>query len=117
MALDASTTRRWLDVALRAVHLATIVLAGAALLGAPLDLRLQLAGVLFSGMALMAVEFLGRPELFFRWSGLSLLIKLGLVGLMLLFPAALRPLFWAVLLWSAIFAHAPSSFRHRPLGN
>lgn len=115
MSFNLPLLRRWLDVLLRGLHLLTIVVLGAALLGAPLERQGAILAMLGSGVALFAVQFWGRPDLFLQWSGLSLLIKLGLVALMLVIPAATQPLFWAVLIWSVVFAHAPATFRHRRL--
>ncbi|RMG35012.1 MAG: hypothetical protein D6720_07920 [Gammaproteobacteria bacterium] len=115
MPFNLPLLRRWLDVLLRGLHLLTIVVLGAALLGAPLELRAAILAMLGSGVTLFAIQFWGRPDLFLQWSGLSLLIKLGLVALMLVMPGTAQPLFWGILIWSVIFAHAPATFRHRRL--
>lgn len=115
VSLKRSQLRRWLDVLLRGLHLLTVVLLGAALLGAPLESRQMVLAMLASGVALFVTQFWGRPDLFRQWSGVSLVIKLGLVALMPVIPAATAVLFWVILLWSVIFAHAPATFRHRRL--
>ncbi|MEW5788759.1 MAG: hypothetical protein AB1899_12980 [Pseudomonadota bacterium] len=105
---------RWLGVAFRAVHLATVVGLGAALLGAPLDGHAQALGVLFSGAAMMALDLWMKPHLLREWSGAALLLKLGVVAWMAVDAGLRLPLFWGLVLWSAVFAHAPASFRHAP---
>ena len=34
---------------------------------------------------------------------------------MVLWPAVHAPLFWLVVVWSAVFSHAPASFRNAPV--
>jgi hypothetical protein len=108
-----STFLRWLDVFLRGAHLVSIVLLGSAILGAPVAAGLAGAAVLASGVAMLITEVWNRPELLRQWTGLSLLLKLALVGWMLGDGTWRAPLFWLIVGWSAIFAHAPSTFRHR----
>lgn len=103
---------RWLSVVLRGFHLATVIGLGAAVLGAPLDGHLQAMGVLASGAAMMALDLWMKPHLFKEWSGAALLIKLGVVGWMALDAGLRAPLFWLLVAWSALFSHAPASFRH-----
>lgn len=103
---------RWLGVVLRGLHLITIIGLGAVLLGAPLDGRLQALGVLLSGAAMMSLDLWVKPQLVTEWSGAALFIKLAVVAWMALDAALRAPLFWLLVGWSAIFAHAPASFRH-----
>lgn len=103
---------RWLSVVLRGLHLVTVIALGAALLGAPLDGHIQAMGVLVSGAAMMALDLWAKPHLLKEWSGAALLIKLVLVGWMAADAGLRVPLFWLLVVWSAIFAHAPASFRH-----
>ena len=104
---------RWLDVYLRGLHLVSVVLLGAAVLGSPIHLHTAGLAVLLSGLALFIVEAWNRPDMLRQWSGASLLLKLGLVAWMMLDDSLRQPLFWLIIGWSAIFAHAPSTFRHR----
>ncbi len=104
---------RWLDVFLRGAHISGIVLLGGALLGAQLPFPLAGGLVLASGVSMLVVEVWNRPELVRQWTGASLLLKLGLAAWMLADPGLRAPLFWLIVGWSAIFAHAPSTFRHR----
>lgn len=103
---------RWIGVLLRGLHLVAIIGLGAALLGAPLDDRTQALAVLTSGAALMALDLWVKPHLVWEWSGAAQFLKLAGVVWMA-FDASVRlPLFWLVVVWSAIFAHAPARFRH-----
>lgn len=103
---------RWLSVVLRGLHLASVIGLGAALLGAPLDAHHQSMIVLISGGAMMGLDLWLKPHGLLEWSGAALLLKLLVVAWMA-FDAGMRlPLFWLLIMWSAIFAHAPASFRH-----
>lgn len=103
--------RRWLGIALRAAHLAGVVLLGAALLGAPL--AAAGAGLtLASGLALLASELADRRIALTELAGAVVLLKLLLVAAMLAWPAAALPLFWALLGLSALVSHAPKGLRH-----
>lgn len=103
---------RWLSVVLRSLHLVAVIGLGAALLGASLSSHLPSMGVLVTGMALFAIDLRTKPQLLQQWSGAALVIKLCAIGLMAFSPELRAPLFWGVIVWSAIFAHAPASFRH-----
>ncbi|MCP5310363.1 hypothetical protein [Cognatazoarcus halotolerans] len=104
---------RWLGVVLRGVHLATVIALGATVLGAPLDGRHQAIAVLVTGIAMVALDLRAKPHLFAEWAGIALIAKLAVVGWMAA-DAALRPLlYWLIVGWSVLFAHAPASFRHR----
>ncbi len=103
---------RWLGVVLRALHLATVIGLGAAMMGAPLDGHVQSMAVLASGGAMMALDLWLRPGFLKEWSGASLLIKLALVAWMAIDAEARAPLFWLLVIWSTLFAHAPATFRH-----
>lgn len=109
-----SPVLRWLSVVLRGLHLATVILLGAALLHAPLDTGHAAWGVLLSGAALMALDLWTKPHMLMEWSGGALLLKLGIVAWMAVDPHLRPPLFWLLVAWSAIFSHAPASFRHAP---
>lgn len=106
--------RRWASVGLRGLHLVTVIGLGAAVLGAPLSAGTQALAVLLSGLAMTAVDFWGDTRLFRDRSGQALLLKLLLVGVMAVSASLREPLFWLIVVWSAIFAHAPASFRHAP---
>lgn len=104
---------RWLDVFLRGIHLSAVVLLGSAVLGAATPLPLAGGLVLLSGVLMLAIEIRQHPAMLFQWTGASLALKLALVAWMMIDPALRQPLFWLIVTWSAVFAHAPASFRHR----
>lgn len=117
MTAKASPVRRWTSVLLRAVHLVTVIGLSAGILGSPAvhDHRWATA-VVVSGLALFAVDYWGRPDRLREVSAASLLAKLALVALMIVLPDSQTALFWSVVVWSVIFAHAPASFRHARIG-
>jgi hypothetical protein len=104
---------RWLSVVLRGLHLVAVIGFGAAMLGAPLSLHQQSIGVLLTGVAMLALDLWNKPRMLLEWSGVALVIKLGVVFVMMLNSEIQLPLFWVLVAWSAIFAHAPASFRHK----
>jgi hypothetical protein len=103
---------RWASVALRTLHLCTVIGLGAALLGAPLAMPRVALGVAVTGIATMGLDLWVRPWLFSEWSGLSLLMKLAAVTWLAVDPRHASIVFWFVVAWSTVFAHAPASFRH-----
>jgi hypothetical protein len=106
---------RWLSVALRAAHLLGVVWLGAAVHGAPLAAQGVGIYVLVTGLALFVLDLFTYPHHLKEAAGLAVFVKLALVvGIVASEPARL-PLFWAVVLWSAIFSHAPANFRHKRL--
>ena len=105
---------RWLSVLLRGLHLAAVIGLGAAVMGAPLSLHQQSMGVLLTGIAMLALDLRNKPRMLLEWSGAALIFKLAIITLMALSEELRLPLFWIVVVWSAIFAHAPASFRHAP---
>jgi len=108
--------RRWLSVALRAAHLIAVIAFGATLLAAG-TASSEPAGraVLVSGVLIWLLDLWHRPAHLFEGAGLSMLLKLVLVAAMLAWPELREPLFWSVVAWSAIFSHAPRSFRNARL--
>lgn len=110
-------TRRWLSVILRCLHLSTVMLLGASLHGAPLHWPIdQLAVItLATGGAMFALDLTGRSGRWTEIAAVGVYGKLVLLGMIPLAPESATWIFWAVLLWSAFFSHAPASFRHRNL--
>ena len=104
---------RWLSVVLRGLHLAAVVSLGAAFLGASLSVQQQSLAVFISGFAMLIVDAWCKPSMLWEWSGAALIMKLAMVVWMGLDAELSLPIFWLVLVWSAIFAHAPASFRHK----
>lgn len=112
-----SKLRRWSSVLLRAAHLVSVIgfaahfIADNELAGRPWAIA-----VFLTGTVLFAVDFAAVPSRLFELSSASVAAKLVLVALLILAPKWQTPLFWGIVVWSVIFAHAPASFRHAKLG-
>ena len=106
--------RRWLNLSLRTVHLAGIVLLGAALVGAG-EVRTAAWLTLISGLAMFAGDAWANPAHLREVAGLGVLAKLALVALVVAHPASALPVFWAILVLSTVLSHAPGALRHRRL--
>jgi hypothetical protein len=109
-ALDSAL--RWINVILRGLHLATVILLGAALLGAPLVSSQVAIAVAASGFAMLALDVWRKPQHLREAAGIAVLLKLVLVAWMVFDAAAQHVLFWVIVAGSAISAHAPARFRH-----
>lgn len=107
--------QRWLNVALRGVHLVAVILLGAGLLGAPVATGSATAGVAATGLAMLVLDTWSKPGHLREASGISLLLKLALVAWMAMDESSRLVLFWVIVAGSAIFAHAPAKFRHAVL--
>ena len=96
--------RRWLSVVLRGVHLAAVIALGADVLNAAPQPYAPHAGtlVLASGVAIWLLDLWQRPAHLIEGAGLSLFAKLLLVAWMLAQPELRVPLFWIIVLWSAV---------------
>ena len=107
--------RRWLLVALRAVHLVGLVGTGAALLGGSSpDAHMPFVMTLvLSGVAMIAVDLWAAPGYLQEVAGGAIVVKLALLAWLVLDPPRQLPLFWTVLIFSAVVAHAPAWVRHR----
>ncbi len=106
--------RRWLNLSLRTVHLAAIVLLGAALLGGG-DISTGAWLTLLSGLGMFAGDAWSNPGHVREIAGCGVVLKLLLVALMVFLPALALPLFWAILVLSALLSHAPGALRHKRL--
>ena len=106
--------RRWLSVVLRGVHLAAVIALGIDVLSTAAQPYAPHAGaiVLGSGVAIWLLDLWQHPGHLVEGAGLSLFAKLALVAWMLAQPALREPLFWVIVIWSAVFSHAPASFRN-----
>lgn len=123
MAKDASggyrdfPGRRWLVVVLRAAHVVGVVGVGAGLLASPGGAVTGFAWLMVaSGVAMAALDAWSNPVWLREFAGVSLLAKFALLGWFLADDGARPLLFWSILVFSVIFAHAPASFRHRRVG-
>jgi len=106
--------RRWLNLSLRTAHLAGIVLLGSALLGAG-EVTNGVWLTFFSGLGMFAGDAWANPAHVREIAGFGVLVKLGLVAVMALYPPGALPVFWAILVISTLLSHAPGSLRHRRL--
>lgn len=104
--------RRWLTIILRSVHLAGVVLVGAALLGAGIDRQAAATVMLATGVALYGLDLWANPAHLGELAGAFIPMKLLVVAAMVLDPAHAAPLFWGLLLASSMVSHAPGNFRH-----
>ena len=104
---------RWLSVALRGLHLVAVITLGAAIMGAPISPQQLSGAVLITGFAMFVLDLWNKPGMLFEWSGAALMFKLCLIVVMALNAELRLPLFWVIVVWSAIFSHAPASFRHK----
>ena len=106
--------RRWLNVVLRTVHLVGIVLLGAGLLGAG-NVVAGACLTFASGLAMLALDTWVNAAHLRQVAGCGVLIKLVLLGLASAQPTLVLPVFWLLIVLSALLAHAPSHLRHRRL--
>lgn len=106
--------RRAINLGLRSLHLASIVLLGAALLGAG-DIGLGAWLTLVSGAGMFAGDVWANPAHLREIAGCGVLLKLLLVAVMATQPAFALPIFWSILVLSALLSHAPGALRHRRL--
>lgn len=109
-----SEAERWFSVLLRSLHLAGVVWLGAAVLGAPADHRGAALLVLGSGTAMLLMDLRAGRMALREVAGVAVLVKLALVAWMALDARYAVPLFWALVLGSAVTSHAPKAFRHWP---
>lgn len=107
--------RRWLNVLLRGLHLAAVIVVGAGLLGAPVRTPWAIGVMAASGVAMFALDLWQKPGYLREVAGLAVLAKLLLVTWMAVDAEARFVLFWLIVVMSAIFAHAPGSVRHAVL--
>jgi len=106
--------RRWLSVFLRGAHLIAVTAFSATVLNVVTDSQPGYAGiaVLMTGVLVWLLDIWHKPAHLIEGAGLSMLLKLVLLVLMLILPEQRVPLFWIVVGWSAVFSHAPASFRN-----
>jgi hypothetical protein len=105
--------RRWAGILLRAAHLVGVTLMGAELLGAT-TARGGAALTLASGIALFVSELADGRVRVRELAGAWVPAKLALVALAVAVPGLAAPVFWTVLVVSAVLSHAPRGLRHWP---
>jgi hypothetical protein len=106
--------KRWLNLGLRTVHIAGIVLLGAALISGT-DAGLGAIVTFVSGLGMFASDTRANPSQLREVAGFGVLVKLALVALMALQPMLAIPVFWLILVISTLLSHAPGNLRHRQL--
>lgn len=106
--------RRWLNLSLRSIHLAGVVLLGAALLGHG-STTTGTWLILLSGLAMFAGDVWANPGHLREVAGCSVLLKLALVAAMAAYPALALAGFWVILVLSTLLSHAPGALRHKRL--
>ena len=106
--------KRWLVNLLRAIHLVGVVGLGAGVIGDIPEARWLAFGMaaLVTGLAILSLDAWSRPGYFRENVGLAMAGKLLLLGVLLAWPAQRAALFWLILVFSVLFAHAPASMRH-----
>jgi hypothetical protein len=108
--------RRWLNISLRSLHLAGVVLAGAGIFGNGAHSVAGLVLMLLTGFGLYGLELWHHLGFWREIAGLLTPVKLLLLLAMLLVPDIAMMLFWVVLIASSVVSHAPWEFRHRTIG-
>ena len=105
---------RPVQLALRSVHIAAMALVvGGIPFGADVQaLWVPILITLLSGFLLFAVDLARDLAILTQGSGVAVLLKLGLLGLGLLQPAARLPWYLAATLVASVGSHMPGAWRH-----
>lgn len=106
--------RRWLINLLRAAHLVGVTGVGAGLLAEwpPAQWQPYAALLFASGAAILLLDWRANPRYLLQVNGLAVLAKLTFLAWLILQPERSLWLFWAILVFSALIAHAPGKLRH-----
>lgn len=107
--------KRWFKIGLRSLHLVGLAGVGGAYLYAAAfdDWFPYLLLTLSSGSLMMAVELWSHGIWLLQVRGLAIVLKLSLLALAGLLPAAMDPMIlMVVILISGVIAHAPSRLRY-----
>ena len=102
------------QVAIRSLHIAAmgLVLGGVYLGGDFARLRAAILATLLSGMLLAGLDLAKGTSVLRQGSGAMLMLKLALLGLGNLFPAARLPWYLAATLVASVGSHMPGAWRH-----
>lgn len=105
--------QRWLNVALRSLHLVGIAGIGGGFLfvQAPETWEVYWHLTVTSGVALTALYLWGSVGWLFELKGLTIVVKTLLLGVALLVPSLRAELFLLLIVLSAVIAHAPGAVR------
>ena len=106
---------RWARICVRSLHIVAICgLAGGVFWGVDSEqLRPWWMGTALSGLLLAATFSAGGLGWLVELRGLSLLLKLGLLGGVLLLPQAAAGVLVAVILLAGVTSHMPGRYRYR----
>lgn len=104
--------RRWVNITLRSLHLAGVVLAGVGIFGTGTHSAAGLILMLLTGFGLYGIELWHHPVFWREVAGLLTPLKLFTLVVMMLVPDMAGPLFWLLLVSSSVVSHAPYEFRH-----
>ena len=105
---------RPLQLILRSVHIAAMALVvGGLPFGAGYQqLRWPILATLLSGILLFAIDLARDLGMLLQGSGVAVLLKLGLLGMGILQPAARLPWYLAATLVASVGSHMPGAWRH-----
>jgi hypothetical protein len=105
--------RAW-QVGARTVHIAAmaLVLGGVAWRVPPRDLVAPIALTVLSGVALLAIDLWKSLAFLHQGSGVAAVLKLALLGIGELFPAARFEWYLAATVIASIGSHMPRAWRH-----
>jgi hypothetical protein len=105
---------RPVQLVLRCVHIAAMALVvGAIPFGAHFEaLRVPILLTLASGVLLFAIDLARDLAILTQGSGVAVLLKLGLLGMGVLQPAARLPWYLAATLVASVGSHMPGAWRH-----
>lgn len=109
--------QRWVNIALRTLHLVGIAGLGAGFLYAGVDdsWRDYLTLTLFSGVGLSLLFFWSNGIWLIQLRGQLILLKILLLASISLWPEAAPALFVSVILISGLVSHAPADLRYYSL--
>ncbi|MBI3140338.1 MAG: hypothetical protein HYZ19_00570 [Rhodocyclales bacterium] len=109
--------RRWLINGLRAGHLVGAAGVGAGVLGGWPFPQWQpyAAALLASGLGILLLDWWANGRYLLQVNGASVLAKLALMAWFVLHPEHREAVFWTILVFSVLIAHAPGQLRHRTL--
>jgi hypothetical protein len=109
--------QRWTQIALRAVHIASmgLLLGGIAMGGTRDTLLGPIIATVASGLLLLVAAVAWGCISLDAGAGWALFLKLGLLGLGNVFEAARLPLYLAATVLTSVASHMPGHWRHLTL--
>ncbi len=108
------TGKRWLEIGLRTAHLLGMAgVGGGFLYGAPVTAWKPYFWLLLgSGVAMLLLQVWSNAIWLVQLRGLVILLKVGLLATVALWPVLALPVLLAVVAISGVFAHAPGRVRY-----